>query len=134
MAASLALRRFRAEMTPRRRLHQLLDGLASSPGSIGTLKLGAIEYEVPASLNPSRLPRSKGLLDIRDPANVDNLHFMLQKYLLGQDVFLVSQPGPYARRLALTFAKYACVRISVVFMVNTFGQYHQFRVRVHRIA
>ncbi|KAK0451876.1 AAA domain-containing protein [Armillaria borealis] len=76
----------------------------SSPGSIGTLKLGAIEYEVPASLNPSRLPRSKALLDIRDPANVDNLHFMLQKYLLGQDVFLVSQPGPYARRLALTFA------------------------------
>ncbi|KAK0223975.1 AAA domain-containing protein [Armillaria fumosa] len=91
-------------MTPRRRLHQLLDGLASSSGSIGTLKLGAIEYEVPASLNPSRLPRSKGLLDIRDPANVDNLHSMLQKYLLGQDVFLVSQPGPYARRLALTFA------------------------------
>jgi len=42
---------------------------------------------------------------MRNPVNVDNLHFLLQKYLLGQDVFLVSQPGPYARHLALTFAK-----------------------------
>ncbi|EPQ51988.1 hypothetical protein GLOTRDRAFT_132574 [Gloeophyllum trabeum ATCC 11539] len=38
-----------------------------------------------------------------DPVNLNNLHFMLQKYLLGQDVFLLSQPGPYARRLAMTF-------------------------------
>ncbi|KAF9011991.1 AAA domain-containing protein [Cyathus striatus] len=44
------------------------------------------------------------LLDPQNPVNLDNLHFMLQKYLLGQDIFLVSQPGPYARRLAMTFA------------------------------
>ncbi|KAF9485607.1 hypothetical protein BDN70DRAFT_847463 [Pholiota conissans] len=91
-------------MTPQRRLNQLLSELKPPPESVGTLKLGSISYEVPASLTPSRLPHSSTLLDINDSVNVDNLHFMLQKYLLGQDIFLVSQPGPYARKLALTFA------------------------------
>lgn len=96
------------QMAPQRRLNQLLSELKEAPEPIGTLKLGDITYEVPASLTPSRLPRSSTLLDVSDPVNLDNLHFILQKYLLGQDVFLVSQPGPYARRLALTFAK--CVQ------------------------
>ncbi|KAJ7057255.1 AAA domain-containing protein [Mycena amicta] len=77
---------------PRRRLARVADTFASPPDIVGTLTLGDIIYDVP------------DLLDIKDPINIDNLHFMLQKYLLGQDIFLVSQPGPYARRLALTFA------------------------------
>ncbi|KAF8056895.1 AAA domain-containing protein, partial [Lyophyllum atratum] len=89
---------------PTRRLNHLLQGLTPAPASVGTLKLGEITYEVPGALTPSRLARSAELLDINDAVNLDNLHFLLQKYLLGQDVFLVSQPGPYARRLALTFA------------------------------
>lgn len=92
-------------MAPQRRLNQLLSELTPKPGPIGTLKLGDITYEVPASLETSRLARTAHLLDVNDPVNLDNLHFMLQKYLLGQDVFLVSQPGPYARKLALTFAR-----------------------------
>ncbi|KDR77148.1 hypothetical protein GALMADRAFT_246376 [Galerina marginata CBS 339.88] len=91
-------------MAPQRRLNQLLSELKAAPEPVGTLRLGDISYEVPASLSPSRLTRSSNLLDVNDPVNLDNLHFILQKYLLGQDVFLVSQPGPYARRLALTFA------------------------------
>ncbi|KAG5641083.1 hypothetical protein DXG03_006055, partial [Asterophora parasitica] len=87
-----------------RRLNHLLRELAPAVPSVGTLKLGEITYEVPAAMTPSRLVRSKDLLDINDAGNLDNLHFLLQKYLLSQDVFLVSQPGPYARRLALTFA------------------------------
>jgi hypothetical protein len=93
--------------TPKRRLAHILDALAPPTEIVGTLTLGDITYEVPASNQPSRLPhsRTQDLLDIEDPVNLDNLHFMLQKYLLGQDIFLVSQPGPYARRLALTFAR-----------------------------
>ncbi|TFK31838.1 AAA domain-containing protein [Crucibulum laeve] len=91
-------------MAPQQRLNQLLSGLSPPPEIVGKLKLGDITYDVPASLTPSRLTRSAHLLDVQDPVNLDNLHFMLQKYLLGQDIFLVSQPGPYARRLALTFA------------------------------
>ncbi|KZT08123.1 uncharacterized protein LAESUDRAFT_649814 [Laetiporus sulphureus 93-53] len=87
-----------------RRLTQLLKELDAPPAPIGTLKLGDISYDVPASRVPSRLPHSTDiLLDVQDTFNLDNLHFILQKYLLGQDVFLLSQPGPYARRLALTF-------------------------------
>ncbi|KAL0575398.1 hypothetical protein V5O48_000404 [Marasmius crinis-equi] len=112
---------------PRRRLTQLLQELTPTPTAIGTIRLRDITYEVVESLTPSRLPSSSSwkwiatspnqdeeqlemntrgsyLLDTSDPVNLDNLHFMLQKYLMGQDVFLVSQPGPYARRLALTFA------------------------------
>lgn len=92
-------------MASQRRLRQLLNELKPAQASVGTLKLGDITYEVPASLDPSRLPRLGQLLDIDDPVNVGNLYFMLQKYILAQDVFLVSQPGPYARRLALSFAR-----------------------------
>ncbi|TFK52963.1 hypothetical protein OE88DRAFT_1733940 [Heliocybe sulcata] len=90
-------------MAPQRRLKRILSELAPSRPPIGTLKLGNISYEVPAARCPSRLPRLANVLDVTDPVNIDNLHFMLQKYLLGQDIFLLSQPGPYARRLAMTF-------------------------------
>jgi hypothetical protein len=94
-----------SSMAPRHRLKHILHELTPPPLPIGNLKLGDITYEVPASLTPSRLSHSRDILDIQDPVNLDNLHFILQKYLLGQDIFLVSQPGPYARRLALTFAR-----------------------------
>ncbi|KAJ6453645.1 AAA domain-containing protein [Mycena vitilis] len=95
-----------ASSTPKRRLAHILDALSPPTETVGTLTLGDITYAVPASAHPLRLPHSRAqdLLDVDDAVNADNLHFMLQKYLLGQDVFLVSQPGPYARRLALTFA------------------------------
>jgi hypothetical protein len=93
-------------MAPQQRLKRVLHELTPPIPVVGTLKLGNITYDVPASSTPSRLPHSgAALLDVHDPLNADNLHFMLQKYLLGQDVFLISQPGPYARRLALTFAR-----------------------------
>lgn len=92
-------------MTSQRRLNQILNELKPALPTAGTLKLGDITYEVPTALVPTRLPRTTKLLEPRDGVNLDNLHFMLQKYLLGQDIFLVSQPGPYARRLALTFAR-----------------------------
>lgn len=91
--------------TSNRRLRHILQSISTPRPSIGTLNLGSISYDVPESLTPSRLPRLTNALDIEDPANRDHLHFMLQKYLLGQDIFLVSQPGPYARRLAMTFCR-----------------------------
>ncbi|TDL27843.1 hypothetical protein BD410DRAFT_781753 [Rickenella mellea] len=92
-------------MASKRRLNQVLQELTPPVPSIGTLTLGDVTFQVPECSTPSRLPRTKDLLDLNDPINVDNLHFLLQKYLLGQDIFLVSQPGPYARRLALSFCR-----------------------------
>jgi len=100
---------------PHARLKKLLSELSPStsrsPQTIGTLELGGISYDVPASLDPMRLPHcnTSTYLDVRDGFNYDGLHFMLQKFLLGQDIFLLSQPGPYARRLAMTFCR--CVDI-----------------------
>ncbi|KAK2460039.1 hypothetical protein APHAL10511_007962 [Amanita phalloides] len=93
-------------MAPNRRLKQLLHTLdaASSRTPIGTLKLGSITFPILPASSPSRLAHAGELLDTKDPFNLDNLHWMLQKYVLGQDIFLVSQPGPYARRLAMSFA------------------------------
>jgi hypothetical protein len=124
---------------PHTRLKKLLSGLSpSTPGSpqtIGTLELGGISYEVPASLDPTRLPHcnTSAYLDVRDGFNYDGLHFMLQKFLLGQDVFLLSQPGPYARRLAMTFCR--CVEIPAKrFLWTDLVQHDQFRVRIYRVA
>lgn len=90
-----------------RRLSHIVNGLASpTDAPVGTLELGGISYEVPSSQTPSRLPHCQDVtLDLKDPFTLDNLHFMLQKFLLGQDIFLLSQPGPYVRRLAFTFCR-----------------------------
>ncbi|KDQ56692.1 hypothetical protein JAAARDRAFT_207783 [Jaapia argillacea MUCL 33604] len=81
------------------------ESVSPPPPSVGTLKLGDTIFEVPASQAPSRLPHTRDLLELEDNVNLDNLHFVLQKYLLGQDVFLLSQPGSYARRLAMSFCR-----------------------------
>ncbi|KAI0089424.1 AAA domain-containing protein [Irpex rosettiformis] len=87
-----------------RRLTRLLHELTQPTPVVGTLKLGGITFDVHASASPTRLPHSDNtILDAEDTFNSNNLYFMLQKYLLGQDIFLLSQPGPYARRLAMTF-------------------------------
>ena len=111
-----------------RRLDGISKAFAPFPQPVGTLKLGDITYDVPPSLSPSRLPRLKTrssvfqdqrqLLDVQDPINLDHLHFLLQKYVLGQDVFLVSQPGPYARRLALTFARCVTRLLTVLCLIE----------------
>ncbi|KAI9450095.1 AAA domain-containing protein [Lactarius psammicola] len=84
------------------RLKLIQNALASPTEIIGTLTLGDISYPVPASRVPSRLPRISPL-DPNDAHTREHLYFLLQKFVLDQDVFLLSQPGPYARRLALTF-------------------------------
>jgi hypothetical protein len=91
----------------KQRLAAIQRALQPPPRTVGKLTLGGIEYDVPESLTPSRLAHlsQRDLLDLEDTFNQDNLHFLLQKYLLGQDVFLVSQPGPYARRLVMSFCR-----------------------------
>lgn len=90
-----------------RRLQHVLSSLTPATEPIGTLKIGNISYDVPHTSTPARLPHAEDTtLDLGDPVNLENVRFLLQKYLLGQDVFLVGQPGPYARRLAMTFCRY----------------------------
>ena len=96
-------------MSSTRRLKRIQNALATSE-IIGTLTLGDISYPVPASRTPSRLPHLSPL-DPNDTRTREHLYFLLQKFMLGQDVFLIAQPGPYARRLALTFCKFVRSRL-----------------------
>ncbi|TFY67028.1 hypothetical protein EVJ58_g1884 [Rhodofomes roseus] len=89
-----------------RRLQHVLSSLTPAAEPIGTLTVGDVSYDVPPTSDPARLPHSEdAILDLNDPVNLENVQFLLQKYLLGQDVFLVGQPGPYARRLIMTFCR-----------------------------
>ena len=97
-------------MSSARRLKSIQNALAASTEMIGTLTLGDISYSVPVSRVPSRLPHLSPL-DSNDDRTREHLYFLLQKFVLGQDVFLLAQPGPYARRLALTFCKYVRAHI-----------------------
>ncbi|KAI0245308.1 hypothetical protein BJV78DRAFT_1265264 [Lactifluus subvellereus] len=86
-------------MASARRLRCIQRALAPSSRVIGTLTLGDISYPVPASATPSSPPHIAPL-DLNDPCTCEHLYFLLQKFVLGQDVFLISQPGPYAEARA----------------------------------
>ncbi|GAA6009045.1 hypothetical protein JCM11491_005725 [Sporobolomyces phaffii] len=69
---------------------------------LGHLTLDSLRLPVYETTDEARLPSSP-LLDHREPTVSKEIGWMMQKWLLGQDIFLVSAPGPFARRLALTF-------------------------------
>jgi MoxR-like ATPase len=80
-------------------------GYLEQQEQLGTLRFGpSVELPVYAPNDPTRLPDERLLLSLEDPITLESLEWMAKKYALGQDMFLLSQPGPYARRLALTFA------------------------------
>ena len=72
---------------------------------LGTFTLGPnVSIPVFQPKHPERLPSERLLLNLDDPIALEHLEFLSKKWQLGQDVFLLSPPGPYARRLSLTFA------------------------------
>ncbi|SNX86583.1 uncharacterized protein MEPE_05292 [Melanopsichium pennsylvanicum] len=72
---------------------------------LGTFTLGPnVSIPVFRPKLPERLPSDRLLLNLDDPIALEHLEFLAKKWQLGQDVFLISPPGPYARRLSLTFA------------------------------
>ncbi|KAJ9475446.1 hypothetical protein PHBOTO_005536 [Pseudozyma hubeiensis] len=72
---------------------------------LGTFTLGPnVAIPVFQPKLPERLPSDRLLLNLDDPIALEHLEFLSKKWQLGQDVFLLSPPGPYARRLSLTFA------------------------------
>jgi hypothetical protein len=77
-------------MSSARRLKNIQNALAASTE---ILTLRDISYQVPASRAPSRLPHLSPL-DPNDAHTREHLYFLLQKFVLGQDVFLLAQPGP----------------------------------------
>lgn len=106
LLSSSSTRTMAAASKPAQRLQHVLSTLATpaaSPELLGTLRIGDLSHPIYVSTDPERLPRSEHLLQLTDPTSAAHLHWLLQKVLLGQDTFLFGPPGPYARRLALTY-------------------------------
>ncbi|GAA5909649.1 hypothetical protein JCM8208_003837 [Rhodotorula glutinis] len=70
---------------------------------LGHLTLDDLRVPVYETRDVARLPRDDLLLDAADPVVRGEIEFLMKKWGLGQDVFLLSSPGPYTRRLAQTF-------------------------------
>lgn len=79
----------------------------STGASLGTLRIGPHSLAITPCEDESRLPRSH-LLDPHDPYTAAQLSWLLSIYLLKRDVFLISAPGPYARRLVVRWSVLAC--------------------------
>ncbi|TPX37183.1 hypothetical protein SmJEL517_g01076 [Synchytrium microbalum] len=64
--------------------------------------IGDVSMELFDSMYPERVP-AEPLLDLNRQDVLDHLQWMMQKDVLGQDMFLIGPPGPLRRRLALTY-------------------------------
>ncbi|CAO1613724.1 unnamed protein product [Jaminaea pallidilutea] len=97
---------------------------ASDPRELlGTLKLGPdVELPVHQPHDVLRLPAQRLLLNLDDPNVLSDLTWMGKKWQLGQDVFLLSSPGPFPRRLALTFAALLQIPYEYVSMHRDVGE------------
>ncbi|GAA6044030.1 hypothetical protein JCM8097_004313 [Rhodosporidiobolus ruineniae] len=69
-----------------------------------------------------RLPRDALLLDAEDESVAREVAWLMQKWELRQDVFLLSSPGPYTRRLALTFLNLLNTPYEIVTLHKDIGE------------
>uniref|UniRef100_A0A3Q2XE33 ATPase dynein-related AAA domain-containing protein n=1 Tax=Hippocampus comes TaxID=109280 RepID=A0A3Q2XE33_HIPCM len=67
-----------------------------------TVKIGDISYKLKTPRNPELVP-VKHISDFVPQAVAQHLRWIMQKDLLGQDVFLIGPPGPLRRSLAMQY-------------------------------
>eukprot|EP00066_Takifugu_rubripes_P009279 XP_003976079.1 PREDICTED: von Willebrand factor A domain-containing protein 8 isoform X1 [Takifugu rubripes] len=67
-----------------------------------SLKIGEIIYKLKTPKNPELVP-VKHILDFPPQAVAHHLRWILQKDLLGQDMFLIGPPGPLRRSIAMQY-------------------------------
>ncbi|XP_077393200.1 von Willebrand factor A domain-containing protein 8 isoform X1 [Festucalex cinctus] len=67
-----------------------------------TVKIGDISYKLKTPRNPELVP-VKHIADFLPQAVAQHLRWIMQKDLLGQDVFLIGPPGPLRRTIAMQY-------------------------------
>ncbi|XP_034741708.1 von Willebrand factor A domain-containing protein 8 [Etheostoma cragini] len=67
-----------------------------------TVKIGEISYKLKTPRNPELVP-VKHISDSLPQTVVQHLRWIMQKDLLGQDVFLIGPPGPLRRAIAMQY-------------------------------
>ncbi|XP_061677938.1 von Willebrand factor A domain-containing protein 8 isoform X2 [Syngnathoides biaculeatus] len=73
-----------------------------STASGETVTIGDISYQVKRPRNPELVP-VKHISDFLPQAVAQHLRWIMQKDLLGQDVFLIGPPGPLRRTVAMQY-------------------------------
>ncbi|EKX41778.1 hypothetical protein GUITHDRAFT_112197 [Guillardia theta CCMP2712] len=69
------------------------------------VEIGDVQMNVGVPINPHLVPVNFGKAEEEDEETLHHLRWMLQKFQLGQDMFLIGGPGPRRRRLALHFCE-----------------------------
>ncbi|KAK5860620.1 hypothetical protein PBY51_022082 [Eleginops maclovinus] len=67
-----------------------------------TVKIGELSYKIKTPRNPELVP-VKHITDSLPQTVVHHLRWIMQKDLLGQDVFLIGPPGPLRRSIAMQY-------------------------------
>ncbi|CAO1629064.1 unnamed protein product [Sympodiomycopsis kandeliae] len=94
---------------------------ASTP--VGNLQLGPdVSIPVYEPHDPLRLPMQRLLVSLNDPNVLQDLTWMGKKWQLNQDIFLLSSPGSYSRRLSLTFASFLQLPFEYISMHRDIGE------------
>ncbi|KAF7215165.1 transcript variant X1 [Nothobranchius furzeri] len=76
--------------------------LLSTSSSGDTVEIGDVRYKLKPSQNPELVPL-KHLSDSLPQTVAQHLRWIMQKDLLGQDVFLIGPPGPLRRSIAMQY-------------------------------
>ncbi|GAA5900077.1 hypothetical protein JCM6882_002608 [Rhodosporidiobolus microsporus] len=103
---------------------------ASSPAAthhadrplLGHLTLGDLRLPVHDPQDRERLPRGDLLLDVEDESVQREFEWLMMKWELDQDIFLLSPPGPFTRRLAQTFLSLLHTPYEIVSLHRDIGE------------
>ena len=69
------------------------------------VRIGDVVLSMSADSQPELVPLGFGVAEDEGQETLAHLQWMMQKFALGQDMFLLNGPGPTARRLALHFCE-----------------------------
>uniref|UniRef100_A0A3Q3JAA7 von Willebrand factor A domain-containing protein 8 n=1 Tax=Monopterus albus TaxID=43700 RepID=A0A3Q3JAA7_MONAL len=89
-----------AAVVAARRMRNILGAVVGRDGD--TVKIGEISYKLKTPRNPELVP-VKHISDTLPQTVVQHLRWIMQKDLLGQDVFLIGPPGPLRRSIAMQY-------------------------------
>ncbi|KAL4635681.1 von Willebrand factor A domain-containing protein 8 isoform X1 [Arapaima gigas] len=67
-----------------------------------TVKIGEVSFRLKSPRNPELVPVSH-MMDMMPQTVAQHLRWIMQKDLLGQDVFLIGPPGPLRRSIAMQY-------------------------------
>ncbi|ELK10027.1 hypothetical protein PAL_GLEAN10015262 [Pteropus alecto] len=82
-------------------VNEMFLGLPASPNG-DTVNIGDVSYKLKTPKSPELVPQNY-ISDSLAQSVIQHLRWIMQKDLLGQDVFLIGPPGPLRRSIAMQY-------------------------------